>query len=260
MDVAKNNLPAEQQKMVATFMCNNTATADCFYALSLNVGQSKRMREHFRQALTHTMPSPESPGASSSSTTTRKRSCKPKYSFSSKDKTPVPYQESGTSGLEEQREFMARLQNTPEKALRTSQYGRLMVALTPLEARPSCQRRFQRGREGQRITWYKRLAARNSGFPGVLAAMAVTSPNGGHQGNFVTRQSGHWGTQNSQRLFIYWVLRRYSSTPVLTDLHNGSVAAPSSPYSEFIVRQGISKLTMRHPARHGAVKRITSLI
>ncbi|KAF1384385.1 hypothetical protein PFLUV_G00119380 [Perca fluviatilis] len=61
---AKNNLPAEQRKMVATF---------------------------------------------------------------SEDETPVPYQESGTSGLEEQREFMARLQNTPEKALRTSQYGRLMV-------------------------------------------------------------------------------------------------------------------------------------
>ncbi|TDH00044.1 hypothetical protein EPR50_G00183330 [Perca flavescens] len=80
--------------------------ADCFYALSLNVAQSKRMREHFRQALTHTVPSPESPEASSSSTTTRKRSCKPEYSSSSEDETPAPYQESGTSGLEEQREFI----------------------------------------------------------------------------------------------------------------------------------------------------------
>ncbi|TDH15371.1 hypothetical protein EPR50_G00030770 [Perca flavescens] len=96
---AKNNLPAEQRTMVATLMCNNTATADCFYALSLNVAQSKRVREHFRQALTHPVPSPESPEASSSSTT-RKSSCKPESSSSSKDETPVPYQESVTSGLE----------------------------------------------------------------------------------------------------------------------------------------------------------------
>ncbi|XP_035861646.1 uncharacterized protein LOC118495959 isoform X1 [Sander lucioperca] len=103
--------------MVATCMCHNMATADCFYALSLNVAQSKRMRTHFHQALTHTVPSPESPEASSSSTT-RKRSRKPESSSSSEDKTPVPYQESGTSGLEEElqdmeeeREFMARLQN-----------------------------------------------------------------------------------------------------------------------------------------------------
>ncbi|XP_031175691.1 anion exchange protein 3-like isoform X2 [Sander lucioperca] len=112
--------------MVATCMCHNMATADCFYALSLNVAQSKRMRTHFHQALTHTVPSPESPEASSSSTT-RKRSRKPESSSSSEDKTPVPYQESGTSGLEEElqdmeeeREFMARLQNTPEKAREVS--------------------------------------------------------------------------------------------------------------------------------------------
>ncbi|XP_031152850.2 uncharacterized protein LOC118493264 [Sander lucioperca] len=109
-------------------LCHNTATADCFYALSLNVAQSKRMRD-FRQALTPTVPSPESPEAS----TTRKRSHNPDSSSSSEDETPVPYQESGISGLEEEREFIARLQNTPEKALRTSQYGRL-VALTALEA------------------------------------------------------------------------------------------------------------------------------
>ncbi|XP_028433579.1 uncharacterized protein LOC114555407 [Perca flavescens] len=176
---AKNNLPAEQQKMVATFMCNNTATADCFYALSLNVAQSKRMREHSRQALTHTMPSPESPEVSSYSTT-RKRSCKPEYSSSSKDETPVPYQESGTSGLEEQREFMARLQNTPENAIRTSQYGRLMVALTPLEAQPHLSKKIsERARRAVELRVLQCPLCHGSYFtkwqwtPGELCDMAV---------------------------------------------------------------------------------------
>ncbi|XP_031167370.1 uncharacterized protein LOC116058682 isoform X7 [Sander lucioperca] len=40
---AKNNLPAKQRKMVATFMCLNTATADRFYALSLNVAQEREL-------------------------------------------------------------------------------------------------------------------------------------------------------------------------------------------------------------------------
>ncbi|KAF1387746.1 hypothetical protein PFLUV_G00083160 [Perca fluviatilis] len=108
---AKNNLPAEQRTMVATLMCNNTATADCFYALSLNVAQSKRMREHFRQALTHTMPSPPPPGRGPASLST------PPVGAEA-NPCPLPgVRDLRTGGAEG---VHARLQNTPEKALSTA--------------------------------------------------------------------------------------------------------------------------------------------
>ncbi|KAF1378018.1 hypothetical protein PFLUV_G00185240 [Perca fluviatilis] len=129
---AKNNLPAAAGRLVATLMCNNTATADCFYALSLNVAQSKRMREHFRQALTHTMQSPPPPGRGPASLSTppvlRTKPLSP-----TRSQGPQDWRSRGSSC-----EAAKYTREGP-------QYGRLMLAL----AQP----------QGQHIAWHNRLAA-----------------------------------------------------------------------------------------------------
>lgn len=87
-------------------MCHNTATADRFYALNLDVKQAKEMRLHF-EAMSAT-PAAECPASASTGpthrTSSRKRATKESTDSSSEEEGEVPYQESEGSSLEQELE------------------------------------------------------------------------------------------------------------------------------------------------------------
>nr|XP_020444811.1 uncharacterized protein LOC109953686 [Monopterus albus] len=103
---AKNVHVPEVRSKVAKFMCHNTATtttADRYYALHMDVEQSRAMRRHFEEA--STLPHLDSPSSppKPKKVCPRKATAQEESDSTSLSDEAVPYQEAGDSCLEEQR-------------------------------------------------------------------------------------------------------------------------------------------------------------
>ncbi|MEQ2199166.1 hypothetical protein XENOCAPTIV_026438 [Xenoophorus captivus] len=112
---AKNFHPPEIRSRLSAVMCHDTATADKFYVRHLNMEQSLEIRRLFEEA-THgasapgpsstSLPEPRVPAKPRSDK--RKRRVSVSESSSSEEEAEVPYQESGSSALEEEMEEITR--------------------------------------------------------------------------------------------------------------------------------------------------------
>ncbi|MEQ2183565.1 hypothetical protein GOODEAATRI_033965 [Goodea atripinnis] len=112
---AKNFHPPEIRSRLSAVMCHDTATADKFYVRHLNMEQSLEIRRLFEEA-THgasapgpsatSLPEPRVPAKPRSGK--RKRRVSVSESSSSEEEAEVPYQESGSSALEEEMEDITR--------------------------------------------------------------------------------------------------------------------------------------------------------
>ncbi|MEQ2180272.1 hypothetical protein GOODEAATRI_034252, partial [Goodea atripinnis] len=111
---AKNFHTPEIRSRLSAVMCHDTATADKFYVRHLNMQQSLEIRQLFEEA-THgasapapsltSLPEPRVPAKPRSEKRKRRVSVS---ESSSSEEAEVPYQESGSSALEEEMEEISR--------------------------------------------------------------------------------------------------------------------------------------------------------
>ncbi|MEQ2272239.1 hypothetical protein XENORESO_017205 [Xenotaenia resolanae] len=111
---ANNFHPPEIQSRLSAVMCHDTATADIFYVRHLNMEQPHEIRRLFEEA-THVAsgPAPSSTSLPEPRVPAKPRSDKRKRRVSisessSEEEAEVPYQESGSSVLEEEMEEITR--------------------------------------------------------------------------------------------------------------------------------------------------------